>query len=250
MKAKLLTFALLSSLFLSAHAQNEVYSNVVGMVKLNVPAASFVFVGTPLNAQSPISLNDFIGDQLTGGSSLNRGSDQILAWDSLTQSYQTFWKDQNTNEWKDSNGNIASLEVYAGFGFWVRSKQNVAQELIISGGVPDTEVVLETKSGFNQFGFPYPVEMDINDANFALAAAATGGRSMNRGSDQIMFWDSNTGQYQIFWKADGLADETKNGKWLDESSEIAVFIVKPGQGFWFRNKALDSTWEPIIPYNL
>jgi hypothetical protein len=171
----------------------------------------------------------------------------VIAWNAATQEYESFFK-RSTDEqwWKADRSELADIVLTPGTGFWIVSNQDFAQELVISGGVPTAEYTFTTYDGFNQLGFPYPVALDINDPDFALAAAATGGTSFTRGADQLLVWDAANGEYISFFKS------SSTGQWHDAiSREVATYSLNPGQGFWFRKFTTNAAqWVPALPYNL
>ena len=94
--AALVAFALLAPL-----AYGEVYSNIVGLYKIDCGVGrnlvSMPFV--PFNS----SLDNVIGNQLTGAASNKNLSDNIEKWDPVAKTYLRAWYNTTQQKWLDWN---------------------------------------------------------------------------------------------------------------------------------------------------
>lgn len=206
MKAKLLTFALLSSLLLSAPAQDAVYSNVVGMIKHDLPQDGFKIVAL----QFP---------ENEGGITLNN------AFTGLSDESVLFvWNDNNTYTrytyydgfgWFQGVTEANDVEITQGSAMWLREGGSGSSP-VHSGNVPDAETIdRNIIAGFNLVSNPYPVNLRLGDID-------TEGLTEN---DVIFVWDGES--YTRFTYYEGFG-------WFQGVTEANAYEIPAGQGFWLR----------------
>ncbi len=241
-----------------AHAQ-VTSVNAVGMVKVSVPAENLLFVSLAFNSDSS-GLDDVIGDQLTGSNS-PLTSDQVIVWNADSQTYESFWKVDGTGtsfdgKWYLDDGEPtptpAAIQLEPGSGFWIQNKQEEAQDLVLSGEVPDSQEIVPVQSGLNQVGFPYPVALGINDPEFGITQIANGTDSPLT-ADRLIIWDADNKTYTAVWLVDNTGFAAFDGFWHYDDGQPtptrADITINPGQGFWFQRKGAGATsWEPSKPY--
>jgi hypothetical protein len=255
MKKMILTLAL--ALCASLAAQAQVYSNTVGMIKIDIPDNGLVFVSFPFEV-ADYNLQSVVGDQLSGSTS-SGSSDRILVWNVNTSKYDTFWKVEGTDtvwdgKWiYDQPGQPveANVNISTGQGFWVQSRSSSQQTLNVNGNVPASPVQISIPLGLTQIGVPYPVSMNVNSPEFDINSIATGSTSSGS-SDRLIFWDEDTQTYIRLWLVENTGT-VYDGKWiLDEpgAPQIADFDIIPGVGFWFQRRDLSTNWTPPVPYTL
>jgi len=233
--------------------------NAVGMVKISAKANSLTFVSLPFVVEGT-TLDDVVGDQLTGAGN-SGSSDKIIVWDPDTSTYQEFWKVDGTDtafdgKWYKDDGQFppvaADVDIVTGRGFWVQSRSDDDQDLIISGEVPSTPVQVTIPLGLAQIGLPYPVEMSVNSPNFDINQIANG--AGNSGSaDRLIIWDKDAQSYVFLWLVDGTGQATFDGYWHYDDGAFppvrATNTLAPGDGFWFqRRNGAATNWTPAKPY--
>lgn len=156
----ILTLALAGTGSSLAQTDTVTSVNAVGMVRVPLEPGKFSFVAFPFinEGSDEIFVEELLG-QLPVGTVIN-------IWNSSTQTYQsvqkltdTFWNPPNT-----------VLE--RGVGFFVLLPNNSQPtDLVLSGEVPGATSFgttdVEISAGFTPYGFPYPVEMTIEETDLA-----------------------------------------------------------------------------------
>lgn len=218
MKTKLLTFALLSSLLLSAHAES-VYSNIVGMMKITVEPDSFNLISLPFEGSS--------GD-ITLGEAFETVADQttIYVWTNLAYNEYTFFS--AAPGWF-APGFVPSDDVTIpkGSSVWVKASSSQI-ELVHSGGVTeDTSIDVNFGVGFNLISVPYPIQTTLGDLDVTDISDG----------DVIYIWNgSGYDEYTYFSAAPG---------WFAPGFVPSESVVIPtGAGFW-----LSTTGTGLLTFN-
>lgn len=148
----------------SAAFAQEVTSNIVGYVKVDVVGGQFSLLSTPFDQVdgSANTVNNVLGDQLGAGTS-------VFAWDPVGASYTA--ANRLGPIW--TNGDTA---LPRGSGFWVNPGADAT--LLLMGEVPDAQTDINIVAGPNLVGNPVPVEMALNDSGLSAAPAGS----------SIFFW--------------------------------------------------------------
>lgn len=206
MKTKLLTLALLSSLLLSAPAQDAVYSNVVGMVKQDLPQNGFKIVALqfPENETGVTLSNAFTG--LSDESVL-------FVWNANnTYTRYTYYDGYG---WYQGVTEANDVEIAQGSAMWLR-EGGTGSTPIHSGNVPESDTIdVNIVAGFNLISNPYPVNLRIGDID-------TSGLNEN---DVIFVWGGESYTRYTYYEGYG---------WYQGVAEANDIEIPAGQGIWLR----------------
>ena len=238
------TCAVVACIATGAFAQTgEVYSlNVVGFEKVTAPSNGLIMVSTPFS-RSPNTLDDVIGSQLKAGKT-DISADNILTWDQPSQSYLTYWLNQNDHKWHALDGSLATnANLTTPMGFWIQSRSGTNEIAVVSGDVVSSSVVTNPLLvGLNMVSYPFSTTIDIN--NSALTNGKAGKTDIS--ADNIVMWNSSNQVYITFWL------NQNDRKWHGLDGSVATNVtVGAGKGFWYQNR--NSTlfnWVEAKPYTL
>lgn len=214
-----------------------------------------------------VSLNDLQFSDATAGRATS--ADQIKLWvvqENGSYDYETWYYQSAKNGWLLSGGKTTDTfdskypnGLPAGTTFWYKSAQRaVAGTLTTSGAVAADESVTVTikRDSYNFVGYPYPVALNLNDANMVNWGDAVSGRATS--ADQIKLWlpkDDGSYDYETWYY-----QSAKNG-WLlsggkatDTFQSVHPEGVKVGTGFWYKaaaksgSETFDVTFiSPLAP---
>lgn len=204
-------------------ATNVLSRNAVGYVQVSVETGKLTLARMdfePLNGV-PFAITNLIGDQLPSGSS-------VLLWDKSAQSYIP------VNKTRSGWGSGGTTIIQRGESFFLRgpgSGSSSGYTVYLMGEVPDSITAptstLAAVPGLGMYGFPYPVQ--VHWTNTFLAKSAIIG-------DTLLIWDYDDQSYVP-------VNKTRSG-WSDPS-----VVIKPGQGFWYRNIGGQIEWKEPKPYS-
>lgn len=188
----------------SAVQAQEVASNIVGYVKVDVTQGQITLLSTPFNQVdgSANTVANVIGDQAATGSSVFTYNG--ASYDSATNLPVIGW----------SPGDLA---LPRGTGFWLDPGANGT--LLLMGEVPEDATQLDLVAGDNLVGTPVPVEMTLTTSGLAAAPAGT----------SAFFWDGSGYQSATSLPVIG---------WSPDSA------LQIGEGFWVSLGADFSWTEP------
>ncbi|MDA3833825.1 MAG: hypothetical protein PF495_10530 [Spirochaetales bacterium] len=261
MKTKLLSIALLSSLLLSTHAQDEVYSNIVGMYKVPKIEGGLQLLGVSLGKNTTLSqlidLDKFKGDVFT----IN--ADQLISYNAQTQSYVTYAKyddseyvQDSTIAWRlftDFTGENLDPVLPPGSAVFIRAVEGDADDIIVAGDVPLSEnTTIEIVAGLQMMAAPYTAKIDLNSNAGFIESGATGS-VFTIDADQIITWDSDTQSYVTYALYDESAYVAENPvvEWRlftnFNQSPAQPIEIDVGSGFWYRAQN-EFSWVAINPY--
>lgn len=234
-----------------ASAQTSVYSNIVGFNRLDVPADGLALVSTPFIGVTNASVQEVIGPQLTGGTSIGT-ADRILFWDAQENEFIRLWQLSSTNpdydgKWIDDKaGAFATNEVNPGAGFWIQSIHSSNQAVYVVGDVVTNEVVSMTVNpGLQLVAYPFSADILLNSTGLTNGLA---GASYLE-ADHISMWDPDAQVFKRFWLL-ASTNPLYNRRWIDDAQSIfATNLVHTGEGFWYERTAGTSfEWVESRPY--
>jgi hypothetical protein len=208
----------------SAFAATNVVSsaNVVGYVKVQVPASSFTMIANPFinSSQADMTISEIFGTSMADGSELyifNNGYTTYTYIDGIG------WLDEDSND-------AGSVVIARGRGFWIKNVTASPVEITLAGDVPGNVFQSATntlQAGFAMASSSYPVDKTL----------ATLGMTPADG-DEIYIYSNG---YTTYTYIDGIG-------WLDENSEAAdAVVINVGHGFWYKTGAA-NTWVEVKPY--
>ena len=220
----------------------ELYSNIVGLytvdLVMNRNLVSIPFV--PFNA----SLDNVIGDQLTGHPVSQWASDQILAWDPVGQTYMLAWyrTGQGWRAW-DSMDNPPAFDFGPDESYWIIIN-NAPKTLTLLGEVSETdgEIQLFLKRNFVAPSFPKAVSLDDSGL---IGSGFTGHPVSEWASDGIDFWYAAAQTYVGVWYKTGQG-------WRQRGSDLPPVPpydeFAPGKGSWLTVNNTPFDWIVPKPY--
>jgi hypothetical protein len=182
-----------------------------GFVRMELAANQWMLAGISFDQPdaSAVSLADVLGT--TGFANATRA----MVWDTATLQYKT--ADFFAGAWFGE-----ALSLARGQGFWIRSP--VELDLFLVGQVPQPEeTTLPLLEGLQLFSSPYPVAVDLNDADVFTSEPIDGDR---------------------LTKFDGVSYSTADfflGQWFGDA------VLQPGLGFWYRSGG-EQDMTVVKPY--
>ena len=166
--------------------------------------------------------SNLFGDQLPGGS-------MVYLWNRSRATYDIMSK-PSRGGW----GSAGTTRVARGQGFWIRVPNDAASNtypIYLMGALPDRYTAPVTTlpgvSNLNLLGYPYPAEIRWTNTDLAKKAPEAA---------MLYLWDQTNQIYAIYSRS------ARSG-W--ESAKDVV--LKPGEGFWFRNTG-SIDWMEVKPY--
>jgi hypothetical protein len=208
----------------SAFAATNVVSsaNVVGYVKIQVPASSFTMIANPFinSSQADMTISEIFGTSMANGTEMYVFNNGYTAY--------TYVEGMG---WVDENFEAADNVVIArGQGFWIKNVEASPIEITLSGDVPGNGFQSSTNAlpeGFKIASSSYPVDKTL----------ATLGMTPANG-DEIYIYNNG---YTAYTYVEGMG-------WVDENFEAAdAVIISVGHGFWYKSAAT-SSWVEVKPY--
>jgi hypothetical protein len=153
-----------AAIFATAVQAQEVTSNVVGYVKVDLVGGVNSLLSTPFNQVdgSANTVSNVIGDQLPAGSS-------VFTWDGGAYVPAT---NLPVVGWQPSD-----LSLARGVGFFVATDGDAS--LLLLGEVPEDDTTLNLAAGNTLTGNPVPVDMTLSTSGLAGAPAGS----------SLFFWD-------------------------------------------------------------
>ncbi|MCC5846376.1 MAG: hypothetical protein JJU05_19170 [Verrucomicrobia bacterium] len=216
----MLMLALSGAAGLNAHADAVTSVNAVGMVKVEIQPGNFAFLTLSLiNGEEDPLVADLFNDL--------PAQSQVFIWNNQNQTYIDVFK-HPTLGWFPQN-----VTIPRGTGFFVKPAGTEVTEIIFSGEVPGsvthefTEIPI--KPGLNAIGFPYPVEITVEDSLLSEIA---------ENSDQVFIWDNETNSYKNVFRHPSLG-------WFPQNVTIPV-----GAAIFLRSNRLnETTYTAQAPYS-
>lgn len=205
MKKLIFTLVLAFSASLITHAQ-PVYSNIVGMVKQDLPENGFKIVALQFpETETGVTL----GNAFTGLSD----ESVLFVWNpNNTYTRYTYYEGFG---WFQGASDANNTEISKGSALWLRDGGSGSSP-IHTGNVPETATVdVNVVAGFNLISNPYPVNLRIGDIDI-------NGLSEN---DVIFVWDGSTYTRYTYYEGFG---------WFKGATESNDIEIPAGQGFWLR----------------
>ena len=200
----------------------------VGYITDNIVKTKFNTVGFSFTAVDGkgFQLNDLTGPGLHGAE-MTADADQIQIWDPNTGTYEMWYyyvceSDHSDDGWWDLLYQSDRFEdvhpdgLPNGSSVWLLSaKESSGGAVSNSGAVdPAKSVTLTlTKGKFNMFANPFPVGLQLNNAD-QVSWENANGAEMPSQADQIQIWDPTTGTYEM-WYYYVYADDHSDDGWWD-----------------------------------
>lgn len=187
-------------------------SNTVGFWKLEVQPG-FTQISFPL-LPAVKSLNNVIGDQLTGGTSIEE-SDQIMRWNPSSARFLTAWYNTSTNQWTGEFSELSESEAY---WIYVQPDHPANQTIVAFGDVIEepTYNMGSMTVGYNAIGSVWAMPSLLTNAGMN---GFQGGFYLFL-SDLITTYDAATGSHTYAWKND--FDEWQGN----------LTSIEPTKGYW------------------
>lgn len=186
-------------LVVSALPAQEVASNIVGYVKVDLMAGDFSLLSTPFNQVdgSANTVAGVIGDQVGDGSSVfvYNGAN----YDAATKLPVIGWSP-------------GTLELARGAGFWIQA--NADATVLLMGEVPEEDTTVSLVAGDNLVGNPVPVESTLTASGLAGTPAGTSAFFWN-GSG----YDAATSLPVVGWSPDS-ALQIGEGFWVNIAGDF------------------------------
>ena len=184
-----------SAVMIGAVQAAEVASNIVGYVKVEMPAGGIYLLSTPFDQVDGTAntVDKVLGDQLPANS-------VVFAWNGASY---------------DSSNNLPfgwsppDLDLARGTGWWVSLEAESItedQSVLIMGEVPESDITIALTEGDNLVGNPVPVEMLLSVSGLATAPDSTvaffwNGASYDSANKLVFGWspDSALAIGEGFW---------------------------------------------------
>lgn len=237
-RVKWLVLASVIAAFVSQAQAQEAYSaNAIGVIRKTIPAGGQILLSIPLDlegmddATASIAFNDLpFLSKFPTKSTANIWDTQNNCWISGAKKISGKW-----------DGPITNCNLHAGQALFLQNGSSSADlEIVFSGSVPDDDTIplnLATANQLQLMSNPYPVPYKFTET--ALASNAVNGSTVN-------FWVIDTSK-----PAKGRFVSGKKGLTGVWSTDIADYVVLPGEGFYFTqgNKATaGQQWVVGKPY--
>ena len=238
-KMRIFIAALVAFALLAPFAYGEVYSNIVGLYKVdcgigrNLVSMPFV----PFNS----SLDNVIGNQLTGAASNKNLSDNIEKWDPVAKTYLRAWYNTTQQKWLDWNTGGTPFAFNPDESFWITIQSfHTAKTIVFLGEVSETNRSIAVGAGRNMIAPSFPKGMALADSGL-LASGFTGAATNRNLSDRIEWWDRATSKYYMVWYK--ISDST----WRDWDGNIVTKQILPGEGMWIIVNVGHSPFTWVVP---
>ena len=223
-------------------AHGEVYSNTVGLYKIDLVVGRNL-ISTPFLPFSA-SLDDVLGDQLTG-SAVKFFSDTIEKWNPVTLNYdRAYYDPTGDGAWKDwDTGGPPTFDFDADVACWGTILSfNPATTITLLGEVSETDRSIEIAVGRNMVGPSFPKEIALDDSN--LVASGFTGSANKFFSDALEWWNNATGRYDMVYY------DTGDTTWKNWDGTPTVKKITPGEGLWIVVLQWNAafTWSVPKPY--
>jgi|GEM_PF-1838176 len=205
MKKLIITLAIALSAQLYVQAQ-PVYSNIVGMVKHELPVGGIKIVALqfPENEDSVVLGNAFT----------NLGDNSVLYVWNANNTYIKYTYFDGFG-WFDGGTNVDSVEIKQGTGLWL-SDGGSGSSPVQSGNVPNAESFdVAIVAGLNMIANPYPVNLKFGDLD----------TSEMSDEDEIYAWNGTSYAKYTFFQGFG---------WFDGGTNVDETEIPAGQGFWLQ----------------
>jgi hypothetical protein len=211
MKKIILTLAFALTAALTAQAQ-PVYSNIVGMVKQDLPENGFKIVAL----QFPETATGVtLGNAFTGLSD----ESVLFVWN--TNNTYTRYTYYDGFGWYQGATESNDVEIVKGAALWLRDGGSGSSP-IHTGTVPEqASIDVNIVVGFNLISNPYPVNLRIGDID-------TSGLTEN---DVIFVWNGSSYTRYTYYAGFG---------WYQGATESNDIEIPAGQGFWLRSESAGS----------
>jgi hypothetical protein len=235
---------------IAGHTDDVATVGIAGVQMLTLlPGANYISMSTTQGA--PTLLSVLGTNQLPQGAFETTATD-VDIWDQDAQAFLVnnarYWLDTGANGWKQHNTAAASNDVLLdptkGFIVTIQAGQG-SQTLYVPGFVPiNNEIQTVQSNGYTVASSTYPQTISL--INSGLSNAVTGGTSLNR-SDNLLVFDPTTQLFDIrAWYYTG--DST----WRDANAAIVTnqIVLQPGEAFLIqrRSRSTNLIWTNPVPY--
>ncbi len=245
---KILIAALVLTVFVVPFAFGEVYSNMVGLYKIDVSNGRNL-VSMPFLPFSA-SLDDVIGDALTGHDYSNALSDNIERWDPVGKTYERAWycTQPGYEGWYSWNFGTA-FDFNPDESYWINIVLgHPGTTITLLGEVSQVDRVINVGLQRNMVAPSFPKEMSLDDSGLLdpdiNGKHFTGHDYSAALSDRIEWWDNATASYIKIW----YSTYTGYEGWYNWDSSPATKKIVPGEGMWIIVNNEAFIWTSPIPY--
>ena len=207
-------------------------ANTVGYINDNITKGNFNAVGVSFTSVDGkgIQLDSITGAGLYGSTD-PEAADQIRIWNPLTSGYEVWyyyvdgsdddgWWDYLTQSMRFSDVHPEGLA--NGTAVWLLSSNDAKGEAATLSGAVDvakTVTLTLTKGNFNQVANPFPIGLQLNNAEQVDWSNAFG--SMDpEAADQIRIWNPLTSGYEVWYL---YIDGTDDDGWWDYLTQSSKF---------------------------
>ncbi len=249
---KKVMFGLAAAAAIAAFGDGLESANTVGYATKTLSANSWFIANAQFEATgstgATTTLNDLLATSATAGEydtmEANAPQLQVLnsvggydAYYYITDAYDA---GGNTVEgWSDSNGDLATLDLGIGIGFWYKAVS--AATLTFSGQVNDSST-FTTSVAANQFkiiGNPFPVALDLTTMTTTLSPGEYDTMEANAPQLQVLNAVGGYDAYYYISDAYDAGGNTVQG-WSDSNGDLASTPIEVGAGFWIKAPAVGT----------
>lgn len=251
---KLVTALALCASF-SAFAQVE-SANIVGYTTVPTLAGTYTMIGGQFEGVGGGGMPvQSIKGSFVGGTGLV-DSDNLLVWSN--GSYKSYFfgnwagaygaEYDNLWYWGGDDANPSTDVIMPGQGLWFLSRSGSAGTATFSGQVKVNNTNLSVLANtYTLFSNPYPTEVAINSASFAVTGA-TGGTGLVD-SDNLLVWANGSYKSYFFgnWAGAYGAEYDNLWYWGGDDANPTTDTFKVGQAAWYLRRGAATTMSFVSP---
>jgi len=240
---RILIATLVLTLLVVPFASGEVYSNMVGLYKIDLVMGRNLVSMPFLPFNSP--LDEVIGGQLTGHPVSQWASDRINRWDPALQTYEMAWYSTSLTKWVAWNtaSGDPTFDFNPDESYWI-TIINVSKTLVLLGEVSESDRIMALVVGRNFVAPSFPKEVSLDDAG--LLPGFTGHPVSQWASDKIEFWNEVAQTYVGVWYRTGQG--WRQWDTMDTPPVNPYDRIVPGRGMWIKVINTSFTWTSPKPY--
>ena len=224
-------------------------ANTVGYSTKSLSANSWFIANAQFEAttstDATTTLNDLLATSATAGEydTMEANAPQLQVLNSvggydfyyyITDAYDA--GGNSVEGWSDSNGDLATLDLGIGIGFWYKAVS--AATLTFSGQVNNSDT-FTTSVAANQFkiiGNPFPIALDFSKMTTSLTPGEYDTMESNAPQLQVL---NAVGGYDFYYYISDAYDAGGNSVqgWSDSNGDLATTPIEVGAGFWIKAPA-------------
>lgn len=224
-RTALMAAALTSAALLSAEARN-----VVGYVKIEVPAGlSLMSVPFERIGGGTLTVGEVFGDKLADGSKLYLFKPGV-GFDVIEYIVED---DPEDTGWYKGADRVDDMELPRATGFWIRNNAATSVAIVLHGQAPVGQASVSLPLGLQIVSFGFPSDADIQSLP---------GLEPNDGDKLYEFVDGGFVVYEFIEEED-----PQDTGWYKGMTK-AVFNLAPGRAYWYRRTGASTTWNQSKNY--